>query len=541
MHISLFEEELNPETFRQEEFVVVDTETTGLRALEERIIEIAAVRIKGGRITEQFSRLIDPGRSIPFFITRLTGISDEDVAGEEGAESVMPEFMNFLGDSVFIAHNARFDMSFVNSELSRCDLPDMTNSILCTVRLARRILPALPSRSLKSLKRFFNVPADRAHRALDDAEATAKIFIKLINRMDADSKVDSLSDLLRYQYQNYGALGSNRQAIEALKEKIKTQAPKLPGVYFFLDRMGNIIYVGKAKNLPERLVTYFNGIATHTPKLRRLVKNVSDVDWQAMPSELAALIFESHEIKRLRPKYNVADTEYRQLPFIRLDPSDSLNPIVIRYEIQPDDAMYFGPFRNGKDARALLKFVQRGILTPLRSQGEQDQSMQRVELFLAGRDSEMEFRLEEEMIRMSDAMDFENAARIRDILKIIRKYSDVDSIDLRSVLNRTSLYLIARDQSSFEWLLIDNGHLEGSGLIDIQSDSTDRLAEMIMAQHDALSDVFGMTRFERVDEVRIVLGWLMRNRDQVFEIEEIDQESVQQGLREFSSIFLSGH
>lgn len=174
-------------------FVVVDVETTGGRPPQDRITELAAVRIRGGRVEAEWSSLINPGRPIPHFVVRLTGISDALVASAPRFSAVAEEFLEFLGGAPFVAHNAPFDWRFVCAELAEvaewaelAEAPGggLANARVCTLRLARRLLPDMRRRNLDALAHCFGIPVDGRHRALGDARATARIFARLLALAD---------------------------------------------------------------------------------------------------------------------------------------------------------------------------------------------------------------------------------------------------------------------------------------------------------------------------------------------------------------------
>jgi DNA polymerase III subunit epsilon len=170
---------------RDEEWVVVDVETTGgSPAHGHRVIEIAAVRVAGGEVLDSYSTLVDPGRPIPRMITSLTGIDDAMIAGAPRFEEVAGRVSELLDGRVFVAHNVPFDARFVTAELERCGCGWPADRQLCTLRLARRMLPHLPSRSLGALAEFFGVGMDTHHRALDDAVATARLLLRFLGDLE---------------------------------------------------------------------------------------------------------------------------------------------------------------------------------------------------------------------------------------------------------------------------------------------------------------------------------------------------------------------
>lgn len=169
---------------RKTSFVVFDLETTGAKAPPCRITEIGACRVADGRIVEEFNTLVNPGVPIPPFITSLTGISDEMVADAPAFADIAADFLDFIGDSILIAHNARFDMGFLNHEIGRIyEDYRVGNPSLCTVNLSRRLLPDIENHKLKTIANHYEIALVNHHRAGDDARATAEIFINLLEMM----------------------------------------------------------------------------------------------------------------------------------------------------------------------------------------------------------------------------------------------------------------------------------------------------------------------------------------------------------------------
>jgi DNA polymerase-3 subunit epsilon len=180
-------------------FVVVDVETTGMDPVTDRITEIAMMKIRGGVLQDEFSTLVNPLISIPEFITRLTGIDDLMVQDAPPAREVAPYISEFLGDAVFVAHNAAFDWGFIRQTLRRERDIDPTNAQLCTVKLSRRILPSLPSKSLDPVTRALNIRIPERHRASGDAYATALVLIKFLSFLEKTAGLKTVDELLRFQ------------------------------------------------------------------------------------------------------------------------------------------------------------------------------------------------------------------------------------------------------------------------------------------------------------------------------------------------------
>ncbi|MBN2567760.1 hypothetical protein JXB02_06790 [Candidatus Woesearchaeota archaeon] len=179
-------------------FIVTDIETTGLSRDRHRITEIAAVKVEGSRVRGSFQTLVDPGVPIPRFITRLTGIDDEMVRGAPRIGDALPEFLSFLDDGILVAHNAGFDYGFLSANAERHLDTRLGNDILCTRRLATRLLPDLPSKRLEALCEHFRITNERAHRALADARATTRVFIGFRKQLN-DYGLRTAEDLLRFQ------------------------------------------------------------------------------------------------------------------------------------------------------------------------------------------------------------------------------------------------------------------------------------------------------------------------------------------------------
>jgi len=181
------------------EFVVLDVEATHDRKVPARIIELGGYRVRGGQILDEFETLIDPEANVPWFLANLTGISDEMLMTAPKFESIAHGWLGFIGDSVLVAHNANFDLPLLNREIGRV-FPGyrLRNSHLCTVDLARRLVPQLESHRLDSVAAYFKVDIPRRHRAADDALATARVFLRLLDEL-AQNGIMTLSEARSFQ------------------------------------------------------------------------------------------------------------------------------------------------------------------------------------------------------------------------------------------------------------------------------------------------------------------------------------------------------
>ena len=179
-------------------FTIVDIETTGLSYYYHKITEIAALKYRNGKIVKEFSTLVNPEVRIPRFITRLTGIDNEMVRNEPKINEVIGKFYSFLGDSVFVAHAATFDYNFLDFATQKNMRVNLENHKICTCKLARRLLPELPSKRLSSLCSHFNINNDNAHRAKSDALVTTKIFHNFLEMMK-EKEIEDIQDILKFQ------------------------------------------------------------------------------------------------------------------------------------------------------------------------------------------------------------------------------------------------------------------------------------------------------------------------------------------------------
>ncbi len=181
-------------------FVVVDVETTGMSAIDDRITEIAMMKVRDGTLVDEFSTLVNPLLTIPAYITSMTGIDNVMVQNAPPAREVVPFIAEFLGDSVFVAHNVAFDWGFVSHTARRERGIELNNQQLCTVKLSSRILPHLPSKSLGPVAKHLDITIPERHRASGDAYATALVLVKFLSYLQKKEGLKTTEELLKYQY-----------------------------------------------------------------------------------------------------------------------------------------------------------------------------------------------------------------------------------------------------------------------------------------------------------------------------------------------------
>ena len=335
-------------------FCVVDLETTGSSSAVGGITEIGAVKYRGGEEVSRFSTLINPGQPIPANIVMLTGISSSMVADAPRIEDVLDMFLDFVQGTVIVAHNARFDVGFLNAALERHGYDPLSNAVVDTVTLARRLVRSeVPNCKLSTLAAHFNFPHQPVHRAMDDVLATGDLLHYLIERAAAFGVFD-IEDLV--------ALPSIGAHPESQKLKMTEDLPRGPGVYLFLDMAGDVLYVGKATNVRARVRSYFS-IGESRKKVGSLLKLVHSIQCIATPDAVTAEVFELRIIRRLRPRYNYVGTRSEKYCYVRLTTDEEWPRLVIT-KTPSSKGITLGPMTTKGMARDVVDAIE--SVVPLR-------------------------------------------------------------------------------------------------------------------------------------------------------------------------------
>ena len=266
-------------------YAVIDVETTGLSPRAEKITEIAIYTHNGERIIEEFSTLINPEKKIPFHITRSTGINNQMVKDAPKFYEIAKKIIEITEGKILVGHNVSFDYNFIKSEFKSLGY-DFNSKTLCTVKLARKLIPGKKSYGLGNLCKELNIQILDRHRASGDALATTKV-LELLLSVDQAAADKSLK-----------GFNSN------LSKSIVQQLPEKAGVYYFYNSKQTLIYVGKSKNIKSRVLSHLSNNLTRKAVEMRDV--IADVDYKITGSELVALLLESHEIKTHNPLFNSA-------------------------------------------------------------------------------------------------------------------------------------------------------------------------------------------------------------------------------------------
>ena len=277
-------------------FVVVDLETTGLRPGRSAICEIGAVRVEALLPAGTFQTLVDPGVPVPPAISGITGLEDRDLRGAPKPATAVRSFLAFAGeDAVIVAHNARFDLAFLDREVEALTGRRLAGPVVDTVGLARRLLAGrVPRVGLASLAHFFGTSTRPCHRALPDARATAEILVALVG-LAQERGARTVADLV--------VLAAPRRRRVYEKRSLVFGAPTRPGVYVFRDGRGQALYVGRARDLRARLRSYFRS-ERQRPAVEAALAAVERIEWHVLGSELEAALEELRLIRALRPPAN---------------------------------------------------------------------------------------------------------------------------------------------------------------------------------------------------------------------------------------------
>ena len=342
-------------------FVALDLETTGARPGIGKITEVGAVRIEGFRMIAKFSTLVNPLRPIPPMITRITGITPAMVADAPRIEEVMTSLLEFIEGAVIVAHNAPFDVSFLNYELHRLRSRALGDGAVDTLPLARALAPGLANYRLGTVADAFGAPVTACHRALADAQAVGHVFVELVDRLQRHG-VRRLDEMRAY------ADSSARSCLEKLS--LTRDLPPAPGTYRFLDGRGDVLLVGRADSLAEGVRSYFLAVPRRSSKEKAVARLVEQIDWSVAPSPLEAVVQEHSLVREHRPPYNLSGGRPENYVYIRAAGSGpGLSLLASRHAPQwlaetgcasapARSGLIMGPFRHGTAVNAAVELLR---------------------------------------------------------------------------------------------------------------------------------------------------------------------------------------
>lgn len=330
-------------------FVVVDLETTG-GAEGDSITEIGAVKVRGGEVIGEFQTLVNPSSAIPPLIAVLTGITNQMVAAAPRIEQVLPSFLEFIGGSVLVAHNAGFDVGFLKRASARHGHTWPGCSVVDTVALARQSLlkDEVPNCKLSTLAAYFHTTTQPNHRALSDARATVEVLHGLLARV-GNLGVTTLEDLTEFTHR----VSPQRRAKRAMAQGL----PDAPGVYWFWadlpDGTGGtrreVLYVGKSRSLRTRVRTYFTA-SEKRGRIEEMLRVADGVDHVVCATELEAEVRELRTIAAHSPRYNRRSKRQHRTHWVKVTQEAFPRLSVVR-QVADDGARYWGPFTSAQSAQ----------------------------------------------------------------------------------------------------------------------------------------------------------------------------------------------
>ncbi|MBU0475882.1 MAG: GIY-YIG nuclease family protein [Bacteroidetes bacterium] len=513
------------------EFAVLDFETTGTSGRHNRAIEIGIVRVKNGEILETFQSFINPGTHVPYYITSLTGITNDDVHDAPFFEDLTSQIIDFIGDSILVAHNMPFDYSFLQNEFMRADVLLPKNETLCTLKLARKLYPELKSKSLGNLVQHFGIRHKNVHRALGDAMVTAKLLIKMTNQLQEDQNITKLNELLAYQ--SASAIKSNFKIIKKKLAIDFANVPSTAGVYLFKDGSGKIVYIGKAKILKKRVSNYFSNTAAR--KAKEIVRKASGLEYIPTNSELTALILESELIKHHKPPMNSLLKKYSQQYFIKVKQTHDYPSFSSVSKIDFDGNDYFGPYNNRETSKNLIdilhktyrlrecsdKELNRGkkcylhdikrCIAPciFANKDEYKNELASAYTFLSGENQDAVNKLLLKMRALSDEKKYEEAGEIRDIVNQILNQLNRSSI-LAEPINKTNALIEVISNQKHDFLLF----IEGKVIIQNMPNETENLFKIHIEDYFNFHPNMDENATNKdLGRMKIALSWLVNNRN----------------------------
>ncbi|MDQ3403109.1 MAG: DEDD exonuclease domain-containing protein [Actinomycetota bacterium] len=512
---------------REITFVVFDLETTGGSAERDAITEVGAVKVRGGEVIGEFATLVDPGRGIPPEIVALTGITDTMVYAAPKLDTVLPAFLEFAAGSVLVAHNSGFDVGFIKAACGRLGYPWPKPTVVCTVRLGRRVLSReeAPSCKLSALAAFFRASTAPNHRALADARATVDVLHGLLERVGSLG-VQSLEELLDYIPEVTAAQRRKRTLAEDL--------PNDPGVYLFRGPSEEVLYVGTASDLRRRVRQYFTAGETRR-RLREMVSLAVRVDTVSCAHSLEAEVRELRLLSAHKPAYNRRSKNPRHGWWVTL--TDEPFPRLSLVHHPRDGAL--GPFRTRGRAEEAMLALQTAtgvrpctIRIPARSpqaqpcalaeldrcgapcagrqtQDEYAPAVHAVGSLVAGRHLDPLRVLERRLVDLAAARRFEEARSDRDRMSTLIRALDRGQ-RLSSLAAITELVAARPDsQGGWEFAVVRNGRLASAGVAR-RGTPPMHVVHALVASAETVTAGEGPLRGAPAEEVAVVLRWLDR-------------------------------
>ncbi len=518
------------------EYVVIDVETTGSDAKQNRITDIACITVSGGEIISEYSSLVNPHQEIPGIITSLTGISNEMVLDAPEAETVMPVVSKILNkpDVVFVAHNASFDWGFVNESLIRAGQPPLNNMRLCTLKLAKRLLDKDIKKNVGSLSEYFHIGIKDRHRAYGDAMATARILIQLLEIAESEQDIHTISEIEEFTnktVKHYKLPKKVTHKLEGLIDKV----PVTSGVYYFFNEFDKLLYVGKAKSLRDRVKSYLSSSSIKSRKIMEMFKRMHSVKWNCTGTELAALLLESKEIKRLKPPYNTMEKTYTKMPFIKLCVNQALPRAAMSFTLDDPSAEYYGPFKSIQLVDNIIKTIDKNFMLAKCDQKTRTADyekcfyfqikkcaapchinnaekvraeLDKVRYYLSSYNDGIISQLENKMFNYIEKQEFESAEVIKSNIAELRRVFERQQ-QVPTSINKNNIIMVVpvnNGEPAFEVFFIRTGNLVHQSIVGRNS-NLDEFSQLIPAFYFNGRADDPVKTIADIDELRIITSW----------------------------------
>ncbi|GAA4844237.1 exonuclease domain-containing protein [Algivirga pacifica] len=325
-------------------YAIVDIETTGGNAKTGKITEVAFFIHDGQKVIDEYSTLINPEQPIPPFVASLTGISNKMVAKAPRFFEVAKEIVTRTEDCILVAHNSEFDYSFLKEEFAQLGYSYQKDT-LCTVEMAKRLLPGEESYSLGKLCKSLGIPMNARHRAKGDAEATVQLFEMMLQKEYFQAVKEDIYTYDTFNHKVHGHIG--KEVIDAL--------PEVTGVYYLYNQENELIYIGKSKNIRKRILQHLSN--KQTKRAEKMARFIHHIDYVHTGSELVALLLESDEIKKHLPVYNRAQRKSKVFfgIFVKKDNNGYLNFDIAPLTQDPDQETPITTAFSKKEATRILE------------------------------------------------------------------------------------------------------------------------------------------------------------------------------------------
>src|SRR5216684_118502 len=482
------------------------------------------------------------------------------------AAQIFPDFLRFIEGAIIVGHNVGFDIGFLCSEAQLLGQAFPIDG-LDTIPLARRFLPGLRRFKLDVVAGHLKIPMVNRHRALGDAKVTAAIFLKLLElarqqgiltlgnlrrrlqlpvAWSGDISDASLTKQVEYLRAD-GKLSSKSHLPRPngglfLNPAWKRDFPAKPGVYLMKDEHRQVIYVGKAKSLKDRLASYYSHPLGYTRKMDGLLQSVKEIETRVLGSELEALLLESQLIKQLQPPYNVQLSNYELYPFIKIDVQHPFSRVYATREVAADGARYFGPFRSRRIVDLTIELV--GKIFPIRTctrslppqakpsdpclrlhldrcpapcrggadPAEYRKTIEQVCAFLGGEREDLLDRLRRQMLESSQQLNFERAAWLRDTIRSADEVLIGQQL-ITGAVEANNLFIVypSARAGSNELFLIRHGRLVDQRCIAHEPTATKQAVRELLQVASSLGEPPSIVGKAEVDQINIISRWIHRH------------------------------